>query len=105
MLQCGGMAGSTRVLVTNALHILPRCDYVYVCAGGTLAESGTYDELMERDDSLLVAMGATNSSTPTGTPRASAAAEKGEVDATDIATAMTPKNNSAGALVKAEDRK
>lgn len=98
------MAGSTRVLVTNALHVLPRCDYIYVCAGGTLAESGTYDELIERDDSLLVAMGATSSSTPTGTPRASAAAVKDEADATGMATAMS-KDNSAGTLVKAEDRK
>jgi hypothetical protein len=99
------MAGSTRVLVTNALHILPRCDYIYVCAGSTLAESGTYDELIEREDSLLVAMGAASTSTPTGTPRTSAAIDKNEVDDKNMATAMAPKNNSAGALVKAEDRK
>lgn len=96
------MAGSTRVLVTNALHILPRCDYIYVCAGGTFAESGTYDELTARDDSLLVAMGA--SSTPTDTPR-SAASDKIEDGSKVVLTAMTPKNNEANTLVKAEDRK
>ena len=100
---CGMMGGSTRVLVTNALHVLPRCDYIYVCAGGTIAESGTYDELLDQDDSLLVAMGATSSSTPTGTPRATAEADKDEAD--PKATAVTPKGNTADALVKAEDRK
>lgn len=99
------MAGSTRVLATNALHILPRCDYIYVCAGATIAESGTFDELIDRENGLLVAMGAASTSTPTGTPRASAVTDKDEVDDKDMATAMAPKNNRAGALVKAEDRK
>ena len=97
------MAESTRVLVTNALHILPRCDHIYVCAGGTFAESGTYDELTGRDDSLLVAMGA-SSGTPTGTPR-STTSDKITDGSKDVLTAMAPQNNKANTLVKAEDRK
>ena len=37
---CGAMAGSTRILVTNALHVLPSCDSVSVVDNGTVAESG-----------------------------------------------------------------
>eukprot|EP01051_Picozoa_sp_SAG22_P014343 SAG22_NODE_1727_length_3711_cov_8.805925_1_plen_441_part_10 len=54
---CGAMAGRTRVLVTNALHFLPRCDRIYVVHGGTIAEDGTYDELISAPESLLVRMG------------------------------------------------
>jgi ABC-type multidrug transport system ATPase subunit len=105
--QCGGMAGSTRVLVTNALHVLPRCDYIYVCNGGTIAEQGTYDELIQQEKSLLVGMGATTSSTPTGTPRATSSAEEGgEGESKDkVVATPTEKTKEAGSLVKAEDRK
>lgn len=61
---CGAMAGKTRVLVTNALHFLPRCDRIYVVHEGTLAEDGSWEELISTPDSLLVQMGAVS------TPRA-----------------------------------
>ena len=105
---CGGMAGSTRVLVTNALHFLPRCDYIYVIADGTIAEQGTYDDLMHRSNSLLLEMGAVN--TPT-TPKASAAAgasaEGGRATDTEKDHGTPPKTavltqtqKKAGELVK-----
>ena len=53
---CGAMAGSTRILVTNALHVLPSCDSVSVVDNGTIAESGTYTELVEKRGGILAAM-------------------------------------------------
>jgi ABC-type multidrug transport system fused ATPase/permease subunit len=53
---CGAMAGSTRVLVTNALHVLPSCDSVSVVDNGTVAEHGPYAELVEKRGGLLASM-------------------------------------------------
>ena len=39
----GPLAGRTRVLVTHALHVLDRTDYVYVMDEGAVVEQGTYD--------------------------------------------------------------
>ena len=102
------MAGSTRVLVTNALHFLPRCDYIYVIKDATIAERGTYDELIH-SDSLLVEMGAVE--TPT-TPNAAA----DDTDSSDESLVVVSIDKKDAALksmvskppeqlVKAEDRK
>uniref|UniRef100_A0A8H7Y0W3 ABC transporter n=1 Tax=Psilocybe cubensis TaxID=181762 RepID=A0A8H7Y0W3_PSICU len=42
------LSEKTRILVTHALHFLPQVDYVYVIADGTIAEQGTYAELIAR---------------------------------------------------------
>ncbi|THG96760.1 hypothetical protein EW026_g5132 [Hermanssonia centrifuga] len=47
----GPLADKTRVLVTHALHVLDKADYIYVMDNGVIAEQGTYQELM--DDSVL----------------------------------------------------
>ena len=39
------LSGTTRVLVTNALNFLPKCDHVIVIDQGQIVESGTYHEL------------------------------------------------------------
>lgn len=39
--------GKTVVLVTHALHVLPRCDYVYTVDQGHIVEEGTYHDLVE----------------------------------------------------------
>lgn len=47
--QCllsGPLAGKTRVLVTHALHVLARTDYIYVMENGKIGEQGTYSELI-----------------------------------------------------------
>ena len=36
----------TRILVTHAIHFLPRVDYIYTMVDGRIAERGTYTELM-----------------------------------------------------------
>lgn len=44
--QCilnGPLANQTRVLVTHALHVLDKADYIYVMENGVITEEGTYD--------------------------------------------------------------
>ena len=50
------MRGATRILVTNALHVLPSCDTVSVIDNGTVAESGSYRELLGKRGGVLAAM-------------------------------------------------
>lgn len=39
----GPLAKKTRVLVTHALHVFRRMDYIYVMDSGEIKEHGTYD--------------------------------------------------------------
>ncbi|KAJ6528504.1 multidrug resistance-associated ABC transporter [Mycena capillaripes] len=43
----GPLAKKTRVLVTHALHVLHRMDYIYVMDSGEIKEHGTYNSLMQ----------------------------------------------------------
>lgn len=43
----GPLADKTRVLVTHALHVLDKTDYVYVMDEGVIVEQGTYQDLMD----------------------------------------------------------
>lgn len=43
---CGSLAGKTRVLVTHALHFLPRVDYIVCLENGRISQEGTYAELV-----------------------------------------------------------
>ncbi|KDQ57350.1 hypothetical protein JAAARDRAFT_194496 [Jaapia argillacea MUCL 33604] len=40
--------GKTVILATHALHFLSRCDYVYTLSSGSIAEEGSYQELVDR---------------------------------------------------------
>ena len=39
-------AGATRILVTHALHFLPKVDHIYFMVDGRITEHGTFDEMM-----------------------------------------------------------
>jgi ABC-type multidrug transport system ATPase subunit len=39
-------SGATRILVTHALHFLPKVDYIYFMVDGLIVERGTFDEMM-----------------------------------------------------------
>jgi ABC-type multidrug transport system ATPase subunit len=39
-------SGATRILVTHALHFLPKVDYIYFMIDGQIAERGTFEEMM-----------------------------------------------------------
>ncbi|BGO90746.1 hypothetical protein NBRC10512v2_002998 [Rhodotorula toruloides] len=43
---CGSLAGKTRILVTHALHFLPRVDYIICLDHGKITQEGTYAELV-----------------------------------------------------------
>nr|XP_056722539.1 ATP-binding cassette sub-family C member 6-like [Euleptes europaea] len=45
----GLLKDKTRLLVTNAVHLLPRVDNVIVIAKGQISETGTYQELVQRE--------------------------------------------------------
>ncbi|OCH88007.1 multidrug resistance-associated ABC transporter [Obba rivulosa] len=42
----GPLADKTRILVTHALHVLDKTDYIYVMDNGVVVEEGSYDNLM-----------------------------------------------------------
>ena len=41
--------GKTILLVTHALHLVSRVDYIYTISNGQIAEQGTYLDLMSKD--------------------------------------------------------
>ncbi|KAF9262693.1 multidrug resistance-associated ABC transporter [Marasmius fiardii PR-910] len=43
----GPLANRTRVLVTHALHVLDKTDYIYVVEDGALVEEGSYKHLLD----------------------------------------------------------
>lgn len=43
---CGSLKSKTRVLVTHALHFLPRVDYIICIEHGKVTQQGTYAELL-----------------------------------------------------------
>ncbi|KAJ7270615.1 multidrug resistance-associated ABC transporter [Mycena haematopus] len=43
----GPLADRTRILVTHALHVLDKTDYIYVLDHGIIKEQGTYETLMK----------------------------------------------------------
>ncbi|OBZ78499.1 Canalicular multispecific organic anion transporter 1 [Grifola frondosa] len=45
-LLSGPLAGKTRILVTHALHVLDKTDYIYVMDEGVIVEQGAFNDLM-----------------------------------------------------------
>ncbi|KAH8995030.1 ABC transporter [Lactarius akahatsu] len=43
-------SGATRILVTHALHFLPKVDHIYFMADGRITEHGTFGEMMANGD-------------------------------------------------------
>eukprot|EP00854_Cymbomonas_tetramitiformis_P002584 gene2584-3337_t len=49
----GMLKSTTRVLVTNALHVIPSADYIVVMKDGMVEEQGTYTELLQNNGELV----------------------------------------------------
>ncbi|KAF5918367.1 hypothetical protein HPG69_011807 [Diceros bicornis minor] len=49
----GLLRGTTRILVTHALHVLPQADRIVVLEDGAIAEMGSYQELLHRKGALV----------------------------------------------------
>ncbi|KAH9030727.1 ABC transporter [Lactarius hengduanensis] len=45
-----GDSGATRILVTHALHFLPKVDHIYFMVDGHITEHGTFDEMIANGD-------------------------------------------------------
>lgn len=45
-LLTGPLANRTRILVTHALHVLHKTDYIYVMDNGIITEEGTYQVVL-----------------------------------------------------------
>ncbi|CAK9296813.1 unnamed protein product [Gordionus sp. m RMFG-2023] len=49
----GALKHKTRLLVTNAIHLLPEVDRILVMKDGTIAEQGTYTELSAKNEGVF----------------------------------------------------
>uniref|UniRef100_A0A8C5LAH4 ATP-binding cassette sub-family C member 6 n=1 Tax=Jaculus jaculus TaxID=51337 RepID=A0A8C5LAH4_JACJA len=58
----GLLQGTTRILVTHALHVLPQADQIVVLADGAVAEMGSYQELLSRKGALVSLLDGTRQS-------------------------------------------
>uniref|UniRef100_A0A8D1I5Q9 ABC-type glutathione-S-conjugate transporter n=2 Tax=Sus scrofa TaxID=9823 RepID=A0A8D1I5Q9_PIG len=49
----GLLQGTTRILVTHSLHVLPQADCIVVLEDGAIAEMGSFQELLHRKGALV----------------------------------------------------
>lgn len=52
--QTGLLKEKTRILVTNDISVLPAVDQIFVLTGGCITESGSYDELVQREGAFAM---------------------------------------------------
>lgn len=50
------MANKTRLLVTHALHFLPRCDYIICLENGKITQEGTYAQLVANKEGAFAGL-------------------------------------------------
>ncbi|XP_007948778.1 ATP-binding cassette sub-family C member 6 [Orycteropus afer afer] len=81
----GLLQGTTRILVTNALHILPQADQIVVLVDGAIAEMGSYQELLHRKGALVDLLG-----------RARQPGDGGEGDTDSLTSAEDPRCSPGG---------
>ena len=62
-LLAGPLADRTRILVTHALHVLDKTDYIYVMDDGIIIEQGTYDVSISLFDDSNIYIHITNPAT------------------------------------------
>ncbi|GAA5974663.1 hypothetical protein JCM5350_001237 [Sporobolomyces pararoseus] len=53
---CGALANKTRLLVTHALHFLPRCDYIICLENGKITQEGTYADLVANKEGAFAGL-------------------------------------------------
>uniref|UniRef100_A0A4W2HRR1 ABC-type glutathione-S-conjugate transporter n=1 Tax=Bos indicus x Bos taurus TaxID=30522 RepID=A0A4W2HRR1_BOBOX len=81
----GLLQGTTRILVTHALHILPQADWIVVLEDGAIAEMGSFQELLHRKGALVGLLDG-----------ASQPGDGGEGDTEPPAGAKDPRGSAAG---------
>ncbi|XP_036267186.1 ATP-binding cassette sub-family C member 6 isoform X2 [Pipistrellus kuhlii] len=80
----GLLQGTTRILVTHALQVLPQADRIVVLEDGAIAEMGSYQELLNRKGALVSLL-----------DRARQPGGRGEGE-TELATGIEDPRGSAG---------
>nr|XP_051703448.1 ATP-binding cassette sub-family C member 6 [Oryctolagus cuniculus] len=81
----GLLRGTTRILVTHALHVLPQADCIVVLEDGAIAEMGSYQELLRRKGALV---GLLEGASPPG--------ERGGGETERVTSAKDPGSSPAG---------
>ncbi|XP_062035959.1 ATP-binding cassette sub-family C member 6 isoform X1 [Lepus europaeus] len=81
----GLLRGTTRILVTHALHVLPQADCIVVLEDGAIAEMGSYQELLHRKGALV---GLLEGASPPG--------ERGGGETEHVTSAKDPGSSPAG---------
>ncbi|KAJ7827858.1 multidrug resistance-associated ABC transporter [Mycena olivaceomarginata] len=97
----GPLADRTRILVTHALHVLDKTDYIYVMDNGTIKEQGTYETLMKEGvvfSKLMEEYGSLDAEESTSTGKG----EKAAIVADDQAEIDVKKDQAA--LMQTEER-
>ncbi|KIK57337.1 hypothetical protein GYMLUDRAFT_46212 [Collybiopsis luxurians FD-317 M1] len=78
----GPLSSKTRVLVTHALHVLDKTDYIFVVEDGSIKEEGTYQDLVQNSQTFAHLM---ESHGQNKSNRKTEAAQKGqELDAQEM---------------------
>ncbi|KAG7091281.1 hypothetical protein E1B28_010329 [Marasmius oreades] len=95
----GPLANRTRVLVTHALHVLDKTDYIYVVEEGILVEEGSYQHLLDNGPIFSRLINEYGQQDSAGT-------KTGRVKQTTLDTILKdPKDNKlAEALMQEEER-
>ncbi|KAJ7827865.1 multidrug resistance-associated ABC transporter [Mycena olivaceomarginata] len=97
----GPLADRTRILVTHALHVLDKTDYIYIMDNGTIKEQGTYETLMKEGfvfSKLMEEYGSLDAEESASTSKA----EKAPIVADDQAEIDAKKGQAA--LTQTEER-
>uniref|UniRef100_A0A8C3YGZ1 ABC-type glutathione-S-conjugate transporter n=1 Tax=Catagonus wagneri TaxID=51154 RepID=A0A8C3YGZ1_9CETA len=81
----GLLRGTTRILVTHSLHVLPQADCIVVLEDGAIAEMGSFQELLHRKGALVGLLDA-----------ASQPGDGGEGETEPLAGAKDPRVSAGG---------
>ncbi|KAF5390987.1 hypothetical protein D9757_004049 [Collybiopsis confluens] len=96
-LLSGPLADKTRILVTHALHVLDKTDYIYVIDHGVIKQQGTYQSLMTSSGLFARLMD------EYGNLEEYEEVEKKEVEKEEVANTQSDKAENA-ALMQTEER-
>ncbi|KAI0635122.1 multidrug resistance-associated ABC transporter [Trametes polyzona] len=101
-LLSGPLADKTRVLVTHALHVLDKADYIYVMDEGVIVEQGTFQDLMDNGEMFARLMEEYGSLEKQ--EEAEAVVDKPEAKATDLKAKGAGPQRAHQTLMQEEER-
>jgi len=99
--------GKTVILVTHALHFLSQVDFIYTVVNGSVTESGTFQELTERNGTFSKLISEFGGHDNEETPETDVGEPEGHVqplENIEIAAKENPSTEKMGKLINAEKR-